>query len=123
MNASGIKHIFNATKYSLAGLAVLLREQAARHEIILSLGSFSLIFILDGKFIDYLVVAVLFCLVLSIETLNTAIEALVDKLSPERSDFARDAKDLGSLAVFFILIAIGIYLAAVLARAMNWVVW
>ena len=40
-------------------------------------------------------------LVLSAELLNSAIEQVVDKISPEFAVFAGRAKDMGSAAVFF----------------------
>ncbi len=123
MSIAGIKHIFNATQYSMAGLIVLLREQAARLEVGMLLGSLAILLLLDGRFSDYLVVVLLFCVTFSVEATNTAIESLVDHLSPEKSDFARDTKDLGSTSVFFLLVANGLFLCAVFARFMGWVSW
>jgi len=123
MSTAGIRHIFNATQYSVAGLIVLLREKAARLEVGMLVGSVAMLLLLNGRFTDYLVVALLFCVTFSVESTNTAIESLVDHLSPEKSDFARDTKDLGSTSVFFLLIANGLFLSAVFARFMDWVVW
>ncbi len=64
-----------------------------------------------GHFLGFLI---LFCAMLAAEALNTAIEALVDHLSPEWSQMAKDAKDLGSLAVALLILANIAYLAAVL---------
>lgn len=55
-----------------------------------------------------IILGVLLLVLMAVEALNTAIEVLVDHLSPGRSEFARDAKDLGSLAVGAILVAIAI---------------
>ena len=52
---------------------------------------------------------------MSVEALNTAIERIVDRESPEISEFAKVTKDLGSTAVFFLLTAAGVFLAAVTA--------
>lgn len=52
--------------------------------------------------------------VLATEALNTALEEVVDLMSPGWSQFARDAKDLGSFAVKCMLAAAGLYVAAVL---------
>ncbi len=123
MSIVGLKHIFNATQYSMAGLIVLLREQAARLEVGMFLGSLVVLMLLGGRFSDYLVVVLIFCVTLSVEATNTAIESLVDHLSPEKSDFARDTKDLGSTSVFFLLVANGLFLSAVFARFMGWVSW
>jgi diacylglycerol kinase (ATP) len=46
----------------------------------------------------------LLALVLAVEALNTAIEVLTDHISPEWSQMAKDAKDLGSLAVGLLLL-------------------
>jgi diacylglycerol kinase (ATP) len=43
-------------------------------------------------------------LLLSVELLNSAIEAIVDKVSPEFSEMAGRAKDMGSAAVFMMLL-------------------
>jgi len=123
MTTAGLKHIYHATRYSAAGIAVLIREQAARLEIGLLLFSLVLLVLFGGRFSDYLVVILIFCILFSVESLNTAIEIIIDKMSPEKSDFARDTKDLGSAAVFFLLIADGLFLSAVLFRALGWVSW
>ena len=51
-------------------------------------------------------------LMLSLEAINTAIEEVVDRVSPEISEMARNAKDLGSFAVFCIQIILT-----------GWVIW
>lgn len=43
-------------------------------------------------------------LVLSAELLNSALEAIVDKVSPEFHEFAGRAKDMGSAAVFVLMV-------------------
>jgi diacylglycerol kinase (ATP) len=45
-------------------------------------------------------------LVLSAELLNSAIEAVVDKVSPEFHELAGRAKDMGSAAVFVLLVLV-----------------
>ncbi len=47
----------------------------------------------------------LFLLLVAAEALNTAIEVVVDHLAPGWAEFARDAKDLGSLAVLCLILA------------------
>jgi diacylglycerol kinase (ATP) len=44
-----------------------------------------------------------FVLVLIVELLNSAIEAVVDRVSLERNPLSKNAKDLGSAAVFLTL--------------------
>ena len=43
-------------------------------------------------------------LVLLTETVNTAIETVVDRISLDTHDFSKRSKDLGSLSVTFVLI-------------------
>jgi diacylglycerol kinase (ATP) len=50
----------------------------------------------------------------ALEALNTAIECLVDHLTQDWAVFARDAKDLGSLAVMCGLLCHGLLLAHVI---------
>ncbi|PTR25514.1 diacylglycerol kinase [Luteibacter sp. OK325] len=53
-------------------------------------------------------------LVLAAELLNSAIEAVVDLVSPEFHELAGRAKDMGSAAVFFLLLMIGVSWALIL---------
>ncbi|WP_071468019.1 diacylglycerol kinase [Roseinatronobacter thiooxidans] len=109
----GLGHLIDATGYSIAGFRRLLRESAARQE--LGLGVVGLVVLgfagaSAGQFIGFVV---LFCALLAAEALNTAIEVLVNHLSPEWSQMAKDAKDLGSLAVGLLVVANIAYLGGV----------
>jgi len=50
-------------------------------------------------------------LLFSVEAINTAVEELVDRISPEISTVGRNAKDLGSFSVFCLLVANGLFVA------------
>ncbi|MQW68644.1 hypothetical protein GHK50_06065 [Sinorhizobium medicae] len=62
-----------------------------------------------------LAAAVLFLLLLAMEAVNTAIEEIIDRISPDVSDTGKHAKDLGSLAVFCLISANSILLLYALA--------
>lgn len=110
------RHIVHAARNSLAGLRHLLAtELAARIDVAAAILAFLWLLILGRGSGDFVILAVLFCILMSVETLNTAIERIVDRESPEISEFAKVTKDLGSTAVFFILLAAGIFLLAVTA--------
>ena len=66
-----------------------------------------------GQLFEFLGFIVLMMLMFSVEALNTAIEELVDRISPEISTVGRNAKDLGSFAVFCLIIANGAFAAYV----------
>jgi diacylglycerol kinase (ATP) len=114
------RHIVHAAGYSMAGLRYLLRsEMAARIEAAVILLAFLWFAVLGRSLVDFLGLTVIVCMLMSVEALNTAIEDIVNKLSPEQSSFARDVKDLGSTAVFFMLAAGGLYVAANTAAAFG----
>jgi len=111
----GLLHVIDASRYSLAGFRRLWQETATRLEV-LGAAVVAAGFLWCGAEIWHWVVAgFLFVLVLAVEALNTAIEVLTDHLSPEWSQMAKDAKDLGSLAVGLMLLACGTFFVLVLA--------
>jgi len=111
---TGIKHVFAAASYSLGGIKCLWKEAAFRQEVLLYLLVIAGFFLIGATIEEYLIATALALLLVAVEALNTAIEAVVDHVSPDWSEFARDAKDLGSLAVMCLLIANGLFLAYVL---------
>jgi diacylglycerol kinase (ATP) len=96
---SGIAHLFAAAGYSLGGLRRLARESAFRQEVALILGLLVLFVVMGATLAEVLGLLAIGLLLIAVEALNTALEVLVDHLSPGWSEFAKDAKDLGSLAV------------------------
>ena len=60
---------------------------------------------------DILVSILLFLGLFAAEALNTAVEEVIDRISPEMSIVGKHAKDLGSFAVFCMLLACGLHLA------------
>lgn len=105
----GLAHLLSAAAWSGAGLRRLWRESAFRQELALGaalLAGLALWGVAPGRLV---ILVVLLLVLVAVEALNTAIEVLVDHLSPGWSGFARDAKDLGSLAVGAILAAVAIF--------------
>ena len=113
----GLAHLFAAACYSASGLRRLSRESAFRHEVLAFVVLLVAYLALGAGAAVILAFVILFCLLVAVESLNTAIEALVDRVSPEWSEAARDAKDLGSLAVMCLLVAHGALLIWVLWQA------
>lgn len=110
----GLMHVVDAAGYSLAGLRRLWQETAARLECLAAVLVAASFLWRGAEVWHWLTAASLFALVLAVEALNTAIEVLTDRLSPEWSRMAKDAKDLGSLAVGLTLLICGGFVAAVL---------
>ena len=108
---TGLSHLFAAGSYSWAGFWRALEESAFRHEIIFYLGGLVLFYFAGAVMQEFLVLTILFLLIFGFEALNTAIEELVDRVSPEVSRTGKHAKDLGSFAVFCGLVAVSLYMA------------
>ena len=106
---SGFRRVVNATRYSLAGLAAAARHEAAfRLEILLAvvLIPCAWFFGANGMQRALLIGSVL--LVLIVELVNAAIEAVVDRISLDHHELAGRAKDLGSAAVMLSLVNVAV---------------
>lgn len=101
----GWRHLVAAQLYSISGFRRLLGETAFHHEIAAFVGTLLLFALLGAQAGEYVALVILFCVVCAVEALNTAIEEIIDRISPELSVTGRHAKDLGSFAVFCLLIA------------------
>ena len=103
----GLSRIFKATGYSFQGLkAAYIHEAAFRQEVWLAVILLPLGFWLGQSDVEKaLLVSVIF-LVLLMELMNSAIEAVVDRFGSEHHELAGRAKDIGSAAVFISLLAV-----------------
>jgi len=106
---TGIARLISACCYSLKGLRSCFKhEEAFRLEVIIVAG---LLVALLAMPVPPLLKLLLFFasgLVLIVELLNSAVEAVVDKVSPEFSKLAGRAKDMASAAVFISLVMAGV---------------
>jgi diacylglycerol kinase (ATP) len=116
---TGLRHLLAAASYSMKGAERLLHEAAARHEIIAYLAATAFFSLMGAALLDYLVLTALFLLLLAVEALNTAIEEIVDHISPDYSVIARNAKDLGSFAVFCVLAINALFIAYVVINLLT----
>jgi diacylglycerol kinase (ATP) len=108
-NPQGLKRIIKAGKYSYQGVkAAFSGEAAFREEVIMCAILIPLAFWVDVTTIERLLMIISLLFVLVVELLNSAIEAVVDRVSTELHPLSGRAKDMGSAAV---LIAIGMALA------------
>ena len=111
---TGLAHLIAATGYSMAGLRRLWQESAFRQETIGGALVLLLLLALDASARQIGLMGVMLLALLAVEGLNTAIEAIVDQLSPDWSVFAKQAKDIASAAVFLMILANGICLSVIL---------
>jgi diacylglycerol kinase (ATP) len=111
----GIARLIAAFSYSRDGLAAAWRHEAAfREEVALAAVAIPLAFYLATGGVERALLVGSVLLVLIVEMLNSALEAVVDKASPERHELAKRAKDMGSAAVLFSLINAAVVWACVL---------
>ncbi|RSZ57618.1 diacylglycerol kinase [Massilia atriviolacea] len=105
---SGLKRIVAATGYSIEGFKSAWKsEHAFRQELIMVvIGTIIALALPVSAFQKLFLIAVL-VLVLIVELINSAIEAVVDRISLERHPLSKNAKDFGSAAVMLaVMIAV-----------------
>lgn len=115
----GLAHLFAAATYSGAGFARLMRESAFRQELLVFVAALAYLAFLGVSLVEYAILVGLFLLLVAVEALNTAIECIVDHISPEWAEFAKHAKDLGSLAVMCVLLGAALFLGVVTVQALS----
>lgn len=114
---TGIRRVFLAFKNTLKGFWWMCKNEAAfKQEIILTLVLTSVTFVLDVSLIEQAILITTLLGVLLVETINTAIEAVVDRIGLEIHPLSGLAKDLGSAAVFLSLTIAFIIWGAILWR-------
>ena len=97
---SGLARIVSAFGYSLAGLRTAWRsEHAFRQELLLLSVATMVALSLPLPAVQKLLLIGVFVLVLVVELINSAIEAVVDRVSLEVHHLSKNAKDFGSAAV------------------------
>jgi diacylglycerol kinase (ATP) len=112
---TGLDRIIHAAGYSWAGLkAAYTGESAFRQETWLCIVAAPLAFWLAKTWEQGALLLGSLLLLLIVELLNSAIEAVVDRVSFERHELSKRAKDIASAAVLMALVlAAGIWGAAV----------
>lgn len=102
---TGIKRLFYATGYSIQGLkAAWLNEAAIRQETVTSILLITITFFLPVTKIEQIMMIGCLVLVVIVELMNSAVEAVVDRVGNEWHELSGRAKDIGSAAVLIALI-------------------
>ena len=112
---TGIKRIINAFFFSMHGFAACFRtEEAFRQEVYIAVIMIPLGLWLGGTGLEKVALVGSVMLVLIVEILNTAVERAIDRISFEKHELSKEAKDMGSAAVFLSLVLCGFTWAVVL---------
>jgi diacylglycerol kinase (ATP) len=111
----GWQRILGAWINSIAGMQQAWRnEHAFRQELFLAVPACVVAFMLPLAALEKLLLIGVLVLVLIMELINSAIEAVVDRVSLERHPLSKDAKDFGSAAVLLsLLLALGTWAVVV----------
>jgi diacylglycerol kinase (ATP) len=105
----GIQRVLYATKYSWLGLKAAFRKEAAfRQELALVALLAPLGMWLGETGVQRALLVSSLLLVIVIELLNSALEAVVDRFGDEWHKLSGRAKDMGSAAVFVGLLNVGV---------------
>lgn len=111
----GPRGVWKAFIWSMQGLSTAFRvESSFRLEVYLLLVLGPLGLWLGGDAVERALLVGSLLLVLAAELLNSALEAVVDRVSPEFHEFAGRAKDMGSAAVFVLMVNVVLCWALVL---------
>ncbi len=113
---AGLSRVLHATGYSMQGFRVALREPAFLQEFVLCCAMIPLAFILGQTAVERALLIGVCAIVLITELLNTGIERVVDLVTSDWHPLAKQAKDLGSAAVF-----VSLTLAVVTWGMIAWV--
>jgi len=102
---TGLKRIIKAAGYSWAGFKAAFKHEAAfRQELALCLLLIPVGLWLGQNGVERALLIGSLLLVLIIELINSAIEAVVDRFGGEQHELSGRAKDIGSTAVFVALL-------------------
>jgi diacylglycerol kinase (ATP) len=117
---SGLDRILHAAGYSWAGLRSAYRNESAfRQEAWLAVVALPLAGWLGRHWIEILLLAGSVWMVLIVELLNSAVEAVVDRVSFEHHELAGRAKDYGSAAVLLTLLMAGVIWLTILWQRLT----
>jgi len=101
---TGVKRIVRASRFSWQGLQAAYKNEAAfRQECMLAMLLAPLGLWLGKSGLEKALLVSVLLLVLIVELLNSAIEAVVDRFGGEEHELSGRAKDIGSAAVFIAL--------------------
>ncbi len=105
---TGITRLLRAFGYSFQGFRHAWREEAAfRQEVTLSLLVIPAGLYLGHSGVERALLVSPMLLILVVEILNSAVEAVVDRSGTERHPLAGMAKDMGSAAVMLSFVLLG----------------
>ncbi|MGE8211537.1 MAG: diacylglycerol kinase [Stenotrophomonas rhizophila] len=112
---TGLNRILHTLIYSRDGFMATVRGEAAFRQLLVLHGVLiAVTFVLNLSPIERAVMLAVSFISLLVELLNSAIEAVVDRISLDRHPLSKNAKDMGSAAQTVALLMVGAVWAVVL---------
>jgi len=112
---SGLKRIFSAFFNSMNGFHTAWRfEHAFRQELVVAIPGIIVAVLLPVTVLERVALIAVLVLMLITDLVNSAIEAVVDRISLDHHELSKNAKDLGSAAVMLAVILAVLTWAAIL---------
>lgn len=106
---TGLRRLLNAFGYSLQGFRAAWQNEAAfREEAMLTIVLMPVALLLPVTGLEKLLLILSLLLLVLVELLNSAVEAVVDRIGPEIHPLSGRAKDLGSAAVLIACLILGL---------------
>ncbi len=106
---TGLRRLLNAFGYSLQGFRAAWQNEAAfREEAMLTIVLTPVALLLPVTGGEKLLLILSLLLLVLVELLNSAVEAVVDRIGPEIHPLSGRAKDLGSAAVLIACLILGL---------------
>ncbi len=106
---AGIARIIDAFGYSMKGLKFAWQNETAfRQECYIAFVLLPLAFLFAESAVQLVLLILPIFILLIVELLNSAIEAAIDRYGDELHVLSGAAKDIGSAAVFFSMVLLGI---------------
>lgn len=106
---TGLRRLLNAFGYSLQGFRAAWQNEAAfREEAMLTIVLTPVALLLPVTGLEKLLLILSLLLLVLVELLNSAVEAVVDRIGPEIHPLSGRAKDLGSAAVLIACLILGL---------------
>lgn len=119
---TGFRRLINATGYSMKGFKAAYQNEAAfREESIAAAILIPVAFLLPVNWLESAILSASVLGVLLAEILNSALEAVVDRIGTEIHPLSGRAKDMGSAAVLIaLIIAVMFWLVILIPYLIRW---
>jgi diacylglycerol kinase (ATP) len=114
-NGTGLGRIIKAYKCSMQGFSAAFKHESAfRQELLLAAILLPISFLVATTGVQLALLIAALIIVLLAEIVNSAIEAVVDRVGLEHHELSGRAKDMGSSAVFLALTLCAVIWAGVI---------